>query len=104
MDWLPWLTPFIMLLFGIAVKRFPFLAGIPNNLIWLCNLILGIAAKLAGPTDAEAGGFFSVAWKSLGWLWPPLQVMIARQLYETFVRPTEELAGVDPLHKPGKTK
>lgn len=94
MDFLTWLTPLLMVLFGIAVKRFPFLASVPNNLIWLCNLILGVLAKLVGPTDAEAGGFFTAAAQGLGWLWPVVQTMIARQLYETFVRPVEDLSGV----------
>ena len=102
MDFLPWLTPLVMLLFGVAVKRFPFLAGLPNNMIPILNLVLGILAKLAMPTEAHAGGFFSAAAHGLGWLWPPFQVIVARLLYETFVRPTEELAGVGPLHTPGK--
>lgn len=91
MDFLPWLTPLIMVVWGMMVKRLPFLEKLPNQAIWLCNLIIGIAAKLVAPTDAHAGGFFSTAASALGWLWPPLQVVIARQVYETFVRPTEQL-------------
>jgi len=99
MDFLPWLTPLIMLAFGIAVKRWPLLAKIPNQLIWLGNLIIGIAAKLLGPDEAHAG-FFTTAWNGLGWLWPPIQVIVARLLYETFVRPTEELTGQEaPVRK-----
>lgn len=102
MDFMPWITPLVMLLFGVAVKRFPFLAGLPNNLIWVGNLVIGILSKLVAPVPAEAGGFFSALGAGLGWLLPPLQVMLARMVYETFVRPTEELAGVPPLHSTTK--
>ncbi len=101
---LEWIMPIVMLLFGIAIKRFPLLKSLPNQIIPWLNLLLGILAKLISPSEAHAGGFLSGAAHVLGWLWPPVQVAIARLIYETFVRPSEELAGVGPLHAEGKVK
>jgi len=96
MDFLTWVTPLLMVAFGVAVKRWPALAGLPNQLIWLFNLAIGVLAKLVGPEPAHAG-FFGDMWNGLGWLWPPIQVVIARQIYETFIRPSEQIAGVEPV-------
>jgi hypothetical protein len=93
MDW-NWITPILMVLFGIAVKRFPFLAKIPNQLIPWLNLVIGFLIKLIAPTDANAGINGTFLGHVVGWLWPPVQVALARIVYETFVRPSEELAGV----------
>lgn len=92
-DFFPLITTAVMVLFGIAVKRFPILASLPNNLIWLCNLIIGVFSKLVAPVDVEAAGFFGPFTASIGWLWPILQVLLARSFYETVIKPTEELAG-----------
>ena len=100
---LAWVTPVIMLLFGIAVKRFPVFEKLPNALIWLGNLLIGIAAKLVAGDPANAGTGQAMA-SSFGWLWPFLQAIFARQIYETFVRPTEQLAGIEPIHAQGKVK
>jgi hypothetical protein len=106
MDW-NWVTPILMVLFGIAVKRFPFLAKVPNQLIPWINLVLGILVKLVAPTEAHAAGISGTFLGHLaGWLWPPIQVALARLLYETFVRPSEELAGVGipPSTEPKKKR
>jgi len=104
MDW-NWITPILMVLLGIAVKRFPALAKVPNQLIVWLNLALGILVKLVAPAEAHAAGFGGTfLGHTLGWLWPPVQAAIARLIYETFIRPTEELAGVGPVHTAGKIK
>jgi hypothetical protein len=94
MNVLDWIMPIVMMLWGILVKRWSFLERLPNQLIWLCNLIIGYATKLLTPAEAHAAGFGGTIGHALGWAWPTIQVVLARLLYETFIRPSEELAGV----------
>jgi hypothetical protein len=101
---LNWLTPILMVLLGIAIKRFPFLKTVANNLIPWINLVVGVLIKLIAPAEAHAGVGGTFLGHVAGWLWPPVQVALARIIYETFVRPTEEMAGVPPVHTPGKVK
>jgi hypothetical protein len=85
----------VMVVWGLVVKFVPALERVPNNLIWLQNTIIGILARIAAPEDAEAAGFLGAVGKGLvatfGPMLPIVQAMFARQVFETFIRPTLDL-------------
>lgn len=84
----------LMFIWGLAVKHWPLLKPIPNNLMPFMNLVIGIIAKLAAPEPANAfdlSGAAAIVANALGWFLPLVQVIAARQLHETFFRPAHEL-------------
>lgn len=84
----------LMFVWGLLVKRAPFLAGIPNKLIPYMNVLIGIIAKLVAPTPAHAAsGTVEAITQGLGWLAVLLQAIFARQLHETFIRPVAASKG-----------
>lgn len=105
----PLVVSTVMLLFGIVVKYWPAMKEFPNRLIVVCNLVIGLAMKLLTPEQAHAG-FFQDLGHSLGTVVIPLEAILARQMYETFLRPILEHFGItgypsapvklDKQHKP----
>ena len=89
----PFLVTFLIAAWGLAVKYLPALKNVPNRLTPLVTLLAAILAKIATPEPAHAGGFFSSIGHSLGWLLPPIQVFVQRQIYETWIKPTLEHLG-----------
>lgn len=81
--------PLALVIWGLFVKYYPPLAKIPNALISYLNVALAIIAQFVIPEPAHAGVGGAVA-SSLGWLWPPVQQVIAAQIYERWVRPVFE--------------
>lgn len=89
----PLVVSTIMLLWGIAVRYAPKLKDWPNRLIVWMNIAIGILAKLVAPEPAHAG-FFSALGQSLGALIVPFEALLARAVFEGFVKPTLEHFGV----------
>ena len=79
----------VQFLWGLLVKRAPFLTWLPNHLIPYTNLALAFLAKIWAPEPAHAGffGMLGGITSGLGWLMPIMQTIMARQLHETFIRP-----------------
>jgi hypothetical protein len=96
MDFLtsPLFVTLVMLAWGIVVRYNPSLKDLPNRLIVWMNVAIGVLAKLLAPDVAEAAGFFPTLGAQLGWFIVPLQTIAARQLFETFVKPTLEHVGI----------
>lgn len=89
----PMFASVLMVAWGIAVRYLPALKAWPNRLIPWMNVIIGLLVKLATPEQAHAGIFGGLG-HSLGWMIVPFQVVIARQVFETWIRPTLEHVGV----------
>ena len=83
----------LMLVWGLAVRYLPQLKEWPNRLIPWMTLLIGVFAKLVAPEEAHAGVFGDLG-RSLGWMVVPLESLIARQIFETWVKPTLESIGV----------
>ena len=93
------IVPLILAVWGIAVKYWPFLERVPNNLIPWINTALAILLKIAIPEPAHAGGWGNLGgWAhSLGWLLPMVQAAIARAMWQTWGRPTLDQAKIRPV-------
>ena len=89
----PLVVSLIMMLWGVFVRYFPAMKDFPNRAIWVTNIIIGILAKLVAPDPANAGAFGDVV-KNIGWLIVPAQAMLARLLFETFLKPSLEQVGI----------
>ena len=83
----------LMLVWGLVIRYNPSFKEWPNRMIVWMNMAIGIIAKLVAPADAHAG-VLSDALHSVGWLAVPLQATVARQVFETFVKPTLEHFGI----------
>jgi len=83
----------LMFLWGFAVRYLPALKDWPNRLIVIMTGAIGVLAKLVAPEQANAG-FFNDLGHSLGWLVVPAEQIIARQIFETFVKPILEHLGI----------
>lgn len=83
----------LMFTWGICVRYMPALKDWPNRLIVVGTAVIGVLAKLVAPEVAHAGAFGHFA-HSLGWALIPLQQIVARQVFETFVKPLLEHAGI----------
>lgn len=90
----PVLTTLALMAWGLVVKYVPQLKNVPNRLLPYMNLVIAVLIKIAAPQDANAGlfgGFFTKIGSNLGWLLPFIQTILARQVYETWGRPTAEM-------------
>lgn len=87
------IVPLVMLLWSLVVKYHPKLASLPNALIPYFNLVLGLLGQLVHPAPANAG-FLTALGSGFSLLWPPIQTVIAAQVYERWVRPVIEHFGI----------
>ena len=86
-------VPLILMVWSLAVKYHPALAKWPNAIIPWLNTALALLLKLVTPEPAHAGVFGALG-SGLGWLWAPVQAVIAAQIYECWVRPVIEHYGI----------
>lgn len=89
----PLFVSFLMLVWGLLVRYAPFMQSWPNRMLPWMNLAIGVLAKLIAPETAHASVFSDLG-HSLGWLIVPVEQILARQVFETFIKPTLEHFGI----------
>lgn len=94
--WNGTVIPTLLFVWGLLVKYWPILAKVPNFVIPWVNILLAALIRIASPDAAEAAdkGILSSISHAFGWLWVPLQPILAAQIYERFFRPWMDAMGI----------